>query len=1013
MSCQAFVPATSLSTKLERGRITSSFQPRRLSRKHFPAAPSIFSSASLGSDQRNQKNDGRARKRDQLRPKHDECYLSELPSTVSTRGPSSALSSPASMSLASVETEMNNALEKRQNTRIPHLFKYLLICCSRQYSSDLDGESENRNYGQLLLQYFRSCVTLCLSVRDSTSVATLLNHSLHEASPILPYLQLSYLIPSLMCLASQGRFRILYSILTRLFESSKQHPKVKPDLRCIIRISSAAIDLKSYKYSLKFMNLLSTHYIHLNSHAYSVLLKCHGRSNNLAAVTRIINTVTNSNNNIILDNVLFNCALDALIRCNDTRNAHQLLLNVSYGHLLDEMSYNTVIKGFVREGKVRHGFRLVNRMQSFNLQIDAITINTLISGCVKVSDFKTAKSMIDIFYMGKTSNNSKLIQLKPPSPKRPPTTPPELRQSLLAIPNEQFFNSTPSTDDSTPLEYQSKDFQDEREGESEDDFESDDDNFNVEPLIVLGVSSAATSSLGSLPWKESLIELDSDKDLFNKMNVVSKNESKFKNQLRIAMTTLICGLAEKGLVSEALSTFNELSEYNIKPNTITYASLISACFNQGHAAEAMTLFDSMDDETDRKTFAPSKKDPIVMSAVISGLSKQDEYHWVETATNIMETILSTSHQDVQTPNKRLKSSLYTKSSSTGEEGNETNPMEASNSQPVHISEQRYINDSNNKASNRYPNKQFKGQVLDVEAVNSIINGYVRLGKFERAEFILKLMKKHRIKPTAASYTTLIRGYTEMRQFQRAKRIFNDMIRVRKVEPDRVAMNAFISACSRSGDMETANQVLEYMEKNHAVDGDNSGDANTVNCTDLLNPSAQSYSPILLKHARAFDNVNVWKVYDRMRTKGGVPVNDYVLQLLCEYIIKSVSKIRRDDEEDSTFERDYYSNENYSMLSFDRNEDGIVEDNRFVRRRARQQAIENLAMKGGELLRNGLEDSVSSRALRLGKRKLLPLFSSQQRKRYFSGLDSTEFQSASESIFERHGWNNIDSGWRFM
>lgn len=322
------------------------------------------------------------------------------------------------------------------------------------------------------------------------------------------------------------------------------------------------------------------------------------------------------------------------------------------------------------------------------------------------------------------------------------------------------------------------------------------------------------------------------------------------------------------------------------------------------------------------------------------------------------------------------------------------------------------------------NNAFKYQsnpALDVETFNSIINGYVRFARFDRAEFILKMMKKHRVRPTAASYTTLIRGYSEMKQFQQAKRVFNDMIRLRHIEPDRVAMNAFISACARSDDMETANRVLQYMEKNNEQQGTikaNGASSNIINLhtkvdeKDLLNPSARSYSPILLKHARAFEDDNVWQVYNRMRVKGGVRLNDYVMQLLCEYIIKAVAKIKREDEEDRSFERDYYSRENYGMLRFDEGS-AIEEDNRFVRRRARRQQVEKLAQRAGELLRNGLEDSVSTRVLRIGKKKLLPVFSAEQRRRYFTGLDSVEFRSASESIFERHGWNNIESGWRFL
>lgn len=364
------------------------------------------------------------------------------------------------------------------------------------------------------------------------------------------------------------------------------------------------------------------------------------------------------------------------------------------------------------------------------------------------------------------------------------------------------------------------------------------------------------------------------------------------------MTTLLSVLVKADRVDEAFQLLEDMRSRGAPPNSITYASLITACLKKRDVDRAMIVFDATEYELD-DTRRPIR-DCIVLGALVTGLCRLGSEEHVHIAADMIRDLF----------------------------------------------DQVRVDAGDNNVNNLRPT---------VNLMNAIVQGYVQHGLLEEAEQWLAMMRRQRIRPTIISYTSLMRGYANAKQYENAKETFREMSR-RRLQVDRVALNVFVSVCAHSGDEQAADKVLQYMER--------SGGG--------ISPTAQSYIPLVNLYARAENDDGVWAIYDRMRSQR-VPVNDFTMDLVVDYILRVV--VRRRGQTEDTEER--------------------------------------LVERGGQVLRDGLQDAVSEKLLRRSKRKLVNAFSDELCRKHFGGLNTAEFRSASETIFERHGWNNIDSGWRVL
>lgn len=782
--------------------------------------------------------------------------------------PAEKASSTALPKLSPAEA-LSLAIVHRRSSHIPRLFKTVL-----------SGPSPATSVSS---QTFRAILSVCLSSRDVRALSTVLQLAL--SSHLVLHLRLPHLVAPLRALASAGCWQSVFSTLDTMAAVASTSPRLAPDSRLLVGLANVAVEHGAYANSLRVFSWMRCHTLPLGPIAYSVMLKSHGRAFNVVAVKKVLNQLRELR--VPVDTVLLNTAVDALVRCNDVRAARNMLLNQTYASTVDATTYNTVIKGFVRSGQTRDAFQLASRMQAAGHHPDAVTVNTLMLSCVSDGNFDTAWQLFE-YYSG--HDKKQVPHLAPPAPPRPQSPPPKLRKSLLSPMRTLDVNDTGGLSELHPSA--NKEQSQKADGTTADDAGANSERaFNVVQRKELPDENTAQ---------------DGDKD--------------FK-QLRIAMTTLLCGLAEAGHIRKAFTLLDEMYSRGVKPNTITYSSLISTCFKHGHVDDAMILYDLVSSNV------PGKETPQcdlnVFKAVITGLCSLDDVHYVEEAADIVDYMLRQS--SLRRHQKRDDSYL---SNNNDDDDDDNNDMTLS-------PECKIIKPS-------------------VEIMNTLLQGLARFQRLDRAEYYLGVMGRYRIRPTVVSYTTLMKGYADVKDYVNAKRFFWEMKR-RKLEPDGIALNAFVVVCARSGDVEAADRVLEVMEQRGGG----------------LSPTARSYSPILMRYAREQNDDKLWRLYGRMREQG-VLVNDYIVGLLSNYIEKMVFACSSPHD------------------------------------RAK---LEALACNAGRLLRDGLDDSASSKMLRYSKRRLTGLFNAELCIRYFGGLETV--RSASETIFERHGWNDIQSGWRFL
>lgn len=247
-----------------------------------------------------------------------------------------------------------------------------------------------------------------------------------------------------------------------------------------------------------------------------------------------------------------------------------------------------------------------------------------------------------------------------------------------------------------------------------------------------------------------------------------------------------------------------------------------------------------------------------------------------------------------------------------------------------------------------------------ETYNALVDGCARVGDLARAERVVRIMAKREVAPSVVTYTILVRGYGERGQAGRAILAFSRLRRA-GLAPDRVALNALVAACARGGDEEFATKVVDAMEREGGARG----------------PTCASYAPLVSAAGRRRDLDSAWRAYARMKS-AGVSGNDYVRGLV-------VGTLRRLGPQ-------------------------VVWGGRADERRI-------LAKRCAEVLQDGVDGGTDVRKLRQWRRQMLGMFG--KRKQMAREMETVrlgedrDLTSASERIFERHGWNEIDSGFSVL
>jgi len=415
--------------------------------------------------------------------------------------------------------------------------------------------------------------------------------------------------------------------------------------------------------------------------------------------------------------------------------------------------------------------------------------------------------------------------------------------------------------------------------------------------------------------------------------------------------TILKGLAEISMVDEAFAMKQEMLDVGLVPNSVTRNILIQACVNANMWPRAQALVREI-----RTIRNNNPDDVLAYNIVINGLAKLGRF--VEAFEVLKELEARGGRACVITYTSLVSASL--------KEGDLSRAwflfrgMRRLGVEPSLDSYRAMIHGLCHygqvlqvEAAHRLVhemNRKFPQQCPDIQAYNLLMDGYSRVENMREAMNLLDEMRALNAQPDLITYTTLITGYSKQRNLAQIRFVFNELKRS-GLALDRASLNAFVGGAVRCDDMQLALQVFQEMER---VSGS-------------LAPDLITFSALISGHLYQGNPEDAWKMYSELRQRG-IALNQRVL-------------------------------EDVLRLCLDRD---VPRSRVFT------------SSQSLEVLRDMERAGVSRKLVERWKTKWRVIYDIES----FSENDllprrPAVRRTASQQIFEKHQWNEIDSGFRAL
>jgi pentatricopeptide repeat protein len=484
----------------------------------------------------------------------------------------------------------------------------------------------------------------------------------------------------------------------------------------------------------------------------------------------------------------------------------------SHGVPLTLYSYAVLLKGYGRAKKIHAVTRTLASMHENKLPFDRITFNSAVDAYVRCGDLEAARSIVDepknaILRDSRTFNTL----LKGIARHGNVAAAFRVRDEIIAaglVPNEVTQNTL------------------------------------IDVCVRVGDFKAA-------------LKLASD--LAPGPGSVRTNKPDQDNQLTIALSRVIAGLADSGNLHDAIELLEKMERRGAPPNHITYCSLINACMRRNLVPKAHSIFTSM---KVKSGLSPTLE---VYNSMIAGLCKVGNEFNVDAAVRMLRDMRKT-YADQE---RSQRSELVSAEDDVGA------PAAFTQTTPRNARDTAY-----STSSARWLAKSTAGAAKCVRpsdlTYNAVMDGLVRYNRVYEAQDVHEWMREDGVLPTVVTYTTLIKGWSAEREFVKARREFQSMSKD-GILPDRLALNAFINACARSDKFAVADQILVMMEKDEGE-------------TDI-SPDVYSYSPLVATYVRRGNLDAAWKLYVRGR-ENGMQMSPYMADMMVNAVVTlGVSTLR--------------------------------------------------------------------------------------------------------------------------
>ncbi|XP_059067355.1 pentatricopeptide repeat-containing protein At2g13600 [Cryptomeria japonica] len=254
----------------------------------------------------------------------------------------------------------------------------------------------------------------------------------------------------------------------------------------------------------------------------------------------------------------------------------------------------------------------------------------------------------------------------------------------------------------------------------------------------------------------------------------------------VSWNVIIAGYARNGFVENALETFKQMQLSTVKPDSTTFASILPACAKMRYLEHGMGI---------HQIIVESRllSDVVVASALIDMYAKCGS---MQKAQKLFEKM----------PEKDLVSwnaiiAVYTLNGLVGKALEAFNQMQLAGVKSNSITFITILPACSKMGALEH-GMVFHGKLiengflLDVPAVNALIDMYAKCASIQRACSIFEKMPKK----TVVTWNTMIAGYAQNRCVEEALEIFKKM-QLACVKPDAATFASILPACASIGDLE--------------------------------------------------------------------------------------------------------------------------------------------------------------------------------------------------------------------
>jgi len=196
-------------------------------------------------------------------------------------------------------------------------------------------------------------------------------------------------------LQSAKRTHELAEMLSVMWRRRNENRKnVAPDEKMCASAANAASEMRQLALVKRILGEMESNGVSASAISYSVMLKAYGRAGNASGIQKTLDRMQAKS--VKPDVIVFNTAIDALIRCNDFVCAREILSGMysEWGFKPNERSYNTILKGLAEMALLDEAFALRDEMETVGLAPNSVTRNTLITACINAGSWTSAQKLV-------------------------------------------------------------------------------------------------------------------------------------------------------------------------------------------------------------------------------------------------------------------------------------------------------------------------------------------------------------------------------------------------------------------------------------------------------------------------------------------------------------------------------------------------------------------------------------------------------------------------------------------